>query len=79
VAENFGPGPGADPSGIRLLPMHGSGTDTRFDQRLWVAPLPPAGPLGVVVEWERRGIPETRVDLDAGAIVDAAAQAETLW
>lgn len=79
TAENFGRGSDAEPVGIRLVPMHGSGTDTRFDQRFWVEPLPPAGPLGVVVEWERRGIPETRVDLDAGAIVDAAARAEALW
>ncbi len=59
--------------------MHGSGTRARFDQRFWVEPLPPPGPLGVVVEWERRGLRETRVDLDGSEIVDAAARAERLW
>jgi hypothetical protein len=77
-SENFGTGP--PPSGdVTLLPIGGSGTQARFDQRFWVAPLPPPGPLGVVVEWESRDLPETRVDLDAAAIVDAADGAESLW
>jgi hypothetical protein len=68
------------PSGnITLLPMGGGGSQTRFDQRYWVAPLPPPGPLGVVVEWATRDLPETRVDLDGAAIVAAAAEAEALW
>jgi len=66
-------------SDVRLVPLHGSGTQGRFDQRFWVEPLPPPGPLGVVVEWERRDVPETRVDLDGSAIVDAAARALMLW
>lgn len=78
VAENFTGRP-PQASDVRLLPMHGSGTQARFDQRFWVEPVPPPGPVGVVVEWERRGLPETRVDLDGRAIVDAAARAETLW
>jgi hypothetical protein len=43
-----------------------------------VEPLPPAGRLGVVVEWQRRDLAETRADLDAGAILEAARRAETL-
>ena len=76
AVDNFASGPAGD---VRLIPVHGHGTQTRFDQRFWVEPLPPPGPLGVVVEWERRGLPETRADLDAGAIVEAASRAETLW
>jgi hypothetical protein len=64
---------------VKLVPIEGHGTQTRFDQRFWVEPLPPPGPLGVVVEWERRGLAETRADLDAGAILEAAAKTETLW
>jgi hypothetical protein len=64
---------------VRLVPLRGGGTQLRFDQRFWVEPLPPPGPLGVVVEWDRRGLPETRADLDAGAIIAAASRAETLW
>ena len=70
----------AAPTGdLRVVPIQGHGTQTRFDQRFWVEPLPPRGSLGVVVEWERRGLGETRADLDAGAILEAAARAETLW
>ena len=50
-----------------------------LDQSFWVAPFPPAGQLGVVVEWERRGGPQTRADLDAGAVLEAATKAETRW
>jgi hypothetical protein len=64
---------------LRLVPMGGGGTQNRIDQRFWVEPLPPPGPLGVVVQWDGRGLPETRADLDAGAIVAAASRAETLW
>jgi hypothetical protein len=74
--DNFSSRPTGD---VRLVPIQGHGTQTRFDQRFWVEPLPPPGPLGVVVEWERRGLAETRADLDAGAILEAAAKAETLW
>jgi len=75
---NFGPGPSAG-GGVTLAPVSGSGTQTRFDQRFWVEPLPPPGSLGLVVEWPSRGLSETRVDIDARAILDAAGRAETLW
>jgi hypothetical protein len=79
MTENFG-GRGGGPVGdVTLLPMGGGGSQARFDQRFWVAPLPPPGPLGVVVEWESRDLPETRIDLDGSAIVAAAEGAETLW
>ena len=76
AVDNFSSSPAGD---VQLIPIHGHGTQTRFDQRFWVEPLPPPGPLGVVVEWERRSLPETRADLDAGAILTAASRAETLW
>jgi len=86
VVDNFTSGRSGPPSGnaapagaVQLIPIHGHGSQNRFDQRFWIEPLPPRGPLGVVVEWERRGLAETRADLDAGAIVEAAAKAETLW
>ena len=76
AVDNFTSAPAGD---VRLVPIGGHGTQTRFDQRFWVEPLPPPGPLGVVVEWERRGLAERRAELDAGAIVEAARKAETLW
>ena len=66
-------------AGLTVLPVSGSGTQARFDQRYWVAPLPSPGPLPIVVEWPARGLGETRVELDGVAIVDAAGRAETLW
>ena len=76
TVDNFSSAPAGE---VQLIPVHGHGTQTRFDQRFWVEPLPPPGPLGVVVQWERRGLSETRADLDAGAILAAASRAETLW
>jgi hypothetical protein len=77
VAENFRDR--RSQGDVTLLPMGGGGSQSRFDQRYWVAPLPPPGPLGVEVEWEARDVPETRVDLDGAAILAAAAEAEALW
>jgi hypothetical protein len=42
---------------------------------LAVQPLPPPGPLAFVCAWPARGIPETRVEIDAGLILAAAAAA----
>ena len=78
AVENFPPR-AVSVGDVRLLPLGGGGTQTRYDQRFWVEPSPPAGPLGVVVEWDRRNLPETRAELDAGAILAAAERAENLW
>ena len=69
----------ADGSSASVVPISGGGTQARFDQRFWVAALPPPGPVGVVVGWPSRGLTETRADLDGRAIVEAAARAEALW
>ena len=65
--------------GLTVVPVSGSGTQARFDQRYWVMPLPPPGPVRVLVEWPDRDLPETQAELDGAAIVEAAARAETLW
>lgn len=70
---------GATDRRLSLIPLSGSGTSSRFDQRFWVQPLPPRGPLGLIVEWSRRSLPETRVDVPADAIVEAASRATVLW
>jgi hypothetical protein len=46
-----------------------------WDLELAVQPLPPPGPLAFVCAWPGRGIPEVRVEIDAGLILDAAAAA----
>src|SRR5256885_6760927 len=47
--------------------------------RYWVWPLPPPGPVAFVCEWPAFGIPESRAELHARLILDAAARAVELW
>ena len=49
------------------------------DQTWWLSPLPPQGPLRVIVRCETIGIRETSTELDATAIGRAAADVVTLW
>jgi hypothetical protein len=56
---------------------HGGGGELHM--RWWLWPLPPPGPLGAVVAWDERGVPETEVAVDGDAILAAAARAELLW
>jgi hypothetical protein len=51
------------------------GRGAMWDLGLAVQPLPPPGPLAFVCAWPALGIPETRVEIDAGLILDAAAAA----
>jgi len=45
----------------------------------WVWPLPPSGPVAFIAEWPSYGIPESRVEVEAQLIIDAAARALRLW
>lgn len=69
----------ADPPQALMQPTGGSGTDQRWDDRYWVWPLPPPGPLTFVCEWPACGIAETRASIDATLIREAAAGAIQLW
>lgn len=71
--------PDEEPTGPLLAMRSGSGGGNRWDQEWWLWPLPPPGRLVLVVEWPARGIPETRAELDAGALVEGAALAVALW
>jgi hypothetical protein len=51
------------------------GRGAMWDLWLAVQPLPPPGPLAFVCDWPGRGIPEVRVEIDAGLVLDAAAAA----
>jgi hypothetical protein len=44
-----------------------------------VWPLPPAGPLVFVCEWPALGVEESRAQLDARLVLDAAARSRPLW
>jgi hypothetical protein len=50
-----------------------------WDLELAVQPLPPPGPLAFVCAWPGRGIPESRVEIDAGLVLDAAAAARPFF
>jgi hypothetical protein len=51
------------------------GRGASWDLGLAVQPLPPPGPLAFVCALPGRGIPEVRVEIDAGLVLDAAAAA----
>jgi hypothetical protein len=72
-----------DPQGIPTTPIlvsrGGGGGSDRFQMGFWCFPLPTPGPMHLYLEWQDADIPETVVTLDATGIVDAAADAVTLW
>jgi hypothetical protein len=45
----------------------------------WVWPLPPPGPVAFVCEWPVAGIPESRAEIDAQVILDAASRAQVIF
>ncbi|MFB2599018.1 hypothetical protein ACEXQE_14600 [Herbiconiux sp. P17] len=74
---------GDAPAGHSLmLTGGGGGGDTSFYRMadgLWLWPLPPEGPLEIVLQWPALGIPESRVLLNATAIRALAPAARPLW
>jgi hypothetical protein len=66
-------------STLILSPGRGGGGQGHSEQTCWVWPLPPEGPLSFVCEWPVVEIPETRVEVDAGLIIDAASKAREVW
>ena len=63
-----------------VLNQHGGGGGgSAWDLEHWVWPLPPAGPFAFVCEWPGRDIVESRAEIDAGLILEAAGRAVTFW
>ncbi|MGY1734260.1 hypothetical protein ACI798_22375 [Geodermatophilus sp. SYSU D01045] len=60
-------------------PGAGSAGDRTADQEWWLSPLPPDGPLTVVVRSADLGIEEAATELDGTAIRAAAAGVVELW
>lgn len=81
--DRFGAPFDADPDRhtMRVNGGSGSGDDDRYTMRnpLWVHPLPPEGPLELVVQWPAFGIGESRVVLDGGRIAALAPSVKPLW
>jgi hypothetical protein len=67
------------PTGPLLMRRGGGGGGRSSNNEMWVWPLPPPGLLAFVCDWQAEGIPLTRREIDAQAILEAAAQAEELW
>jgi len=68
-----------EPGGPILTPRGGGGGDGVWNVDYWLWPLPPAGPLTIVAAWPGFEIEETRIELDATPIVEAAKKVLTLW
>jgi hypothetical protein len=63
-----------------VLSQHGGGGGgSAWDMEYWVWPLPPPGPFAFVCAWPARGIAESRAEIDAGSILEAAGRAVTFW
>ena len=71
--------PRAGGDGIVLVSGGGSGGMSAVDQSWWLHPLPPEGPVTVVVRCDELGIEESLAELDGTAVRRAAERVVTLW
>lgn len=72
--------PATDPAAEPVLRIgSGSGSQFHFESGIRLWPLPPDGPLTLVVDWLDQGIAETRTGLDGSAVRAAAAGATEIW
>ena len=76
--EELFTGPAAADS-VLLHQAGGGGGQLSADQSWWLSPLPPDGPLRIVVRCDVLGLDETVTELDGTAIRAAAAGVVTLW
>jgi hypothetical protein len=71
--------PDSEPTEPILRQFMGGATPHTVMARWWAWPLPPKGPLEFVAEWPDLGLPETRAELDAALILEAADRSIRLW
>jgi hypothetical protein len=76
--RDFDDGRPPDPPSLRLVRWEGYDL-LAWEVDVWVWGLPPPGPLAFVCEWPARGIPETRVEIDARLVLEAAGRAVAIW
>ncbi len=67
------------PDGPIMVSGGGGGSGGHWRQAQWVWPLPAPGPLTLICEWPAMEILLTRSQLDAKAILDAAARAQVIF
>lgn len=81
--DRFGGGFESEQEGhtVRMSGGGGSGTGDGYTMHdgLWLWPLPPDGPLELVVQWPAFGLVESRVILDGGRLRALGAEARKLW
>lgn len=77
------PGPtdeAVDPATVTLSwTPGGMHNELAAEARYWMTPLPPPGPVLMVLRWLELGIEETITELDGTAIAAAGHDAEVLW
>lgn len=77
------PGPtdeDVDPAAVTLSwTPGGMHNELAAEARYWMTPLPPPGPLLIVLRWLALGIEETVTELDGTSIVAAGHAADILW
>jgi hypothetical protein len=76
--------PAAEPEAPSLISIGGAGFRidadiVRMRDTLWLWPLPPAEPFGLVAEWPGFDIPFSRIDIDGSTVVAAAETAVPYW
>ena len=64
---------------VVLHPGGGSGGMNSVEQSWWLSPLPPEGPVRIVVRCDALGIEETVTELDGSAIRRASRDVVVLW
>lgn len=87
LADRWGfGGPGAEgdqPNGHMLQRREGGGggggRSFTGSDALWLWPLPPAGPIELVLQWPSLGIGEERILLDGTALIALADRARSFW
>jgi hypothetical protein len=62
-----------------LYQTSGGGCDGVWSFQQWLWRLPPPGPLVFACAWPARQIPVSRVETDAGLVLEAAGRARALW
>jgi hypothetical protein len=70
---------GGEPLGPVMMSGEGRSGGGNWEQAYWIWPLPPMGPLVFVCEWPEYGVQLTRWEMDAQAILDAAARAQVIF
>jgi hypothetical protein len=71
--------PDADQPSHGMESHGGSGSDRYFEQGWWVWPVPGPGALSLICEWPSHDIGETRYEIEADLIRQAAERARPVW